>query len=108
MTEVFVVRNQQGHYWGKAKLWVDGAEPRTVLRSKYRDEAVNTLVELSSKDVDLRGEIVAAPLNERGEPVLEVSQIPLPLTAEPDAAGGASPEDAENAVAIEPAAQGTE
>jgi hypothetical protein len=89
MTEVFVIRNQLGHYWGKSKTWVDGTEARAVMRAKHRDEAVNTLVELSSKDFELRGEIVAAELSERGEPMVEASEIPLalePESEEPSAA----------------------
>ncbi|MBK6736993.1 MAG: hypothetical protein IPG64_03410 [Haliea sp.] len=77
MTDVFVVRNQLGHYWGKAKNWVDGSSPRAVLRTPYQDEAVNTLFELSSRDIELRGEVIATTLSERGEPVIEPSQIPL-------------------------------
>ena len=34
MTEVYVIRNQHGHYWAKSKEWVDGSEPRTVMRAK--------------------------------------------------------------------------
>lgn len=86
MTEVFVIRNQHGHYWGKSKNWLDGSEARAVMRSKHRDEAVNTLVELGSKDFELRGEVVAAEVGERGEPILEPSQIPLPTEPEPDVA----------------------
>ena len=82
MTEVFVIRNQLGHYWGKSKAWVDGSQPKQVLRSAHRDEAVNTLFELSSKDFELRGDVVAAELSERREPIIEASQIPLPMEAE--------------------------
>lgn len=88
MEEVFVIRNQHGHYWGKSKAWVDGADPRAVLRVKHRDEGVNTLVELSAKDVELRGEVVPAELGPKGEPVLEVSGVPLPR-AEPAPGEGA-------------------
>ena len=63
MTEVFVIRNQLGHYWGKAKKWVDGSVPRTVLRTKHEDEAINTVFELSSKDIELRGEVIATELS---------------------------------------------
>ena len=82
MTEVFVVRNQLGHYWGKAKTWVDGTNPRSVMRARYEDEAINTLFELSSKDIALRGAVLAVQLTERGDPVIEPSEIPLPETAE--------------------------
>ena len=79
MTDVYVIRNQQGHYWGKSKQWVDGSDARAVMRAKHRDEAINSLFELSSKDFELRGEVIAAELTERGEPVIEPSQIPLPM-----------------------------
>ena len=77
MTDVFVVRNQLGHYWGKAKVWVDGSNPRSAMRSRYEDEAINTLFELSSKDIGLRGEVLAVALTERGDPVIELSAFPL-------------------------------
>ncbi|WP_205743148.1 hypothetical protein [Halioglobus maricola] len=78
MTDVYVIRNQHGHYWGKSKTWVSGAEPKTVLQAKHEDEAINTLFELSSKDIELRGEVAATTLSERGLPVVEPSQVPLP------------------------------
>lgn len=87
MNEVFVIRNQHGHYWGKSKAWVDGSDPKAVLRVKHQDEGVNTLVELSTKDVELRGEVVAAELGPKNEPLLEVSEVPLPLPLEETDAG---------------------
>tara|TARA_R110000823_G_scaffold210224_5_gene340488 strand:- start:28127 stop:28426 length:300 start_codon:yes stop_codon:yes gene_type:complete len=80
MTDVFVICNQHGHYWGKTKAWVDGSDPRTVVRCKHSDEALNALFELSSKDVELRGTVQCVPLSQRGEPELEVSTVPLPET----------------------------
>ena len=32
MSDLFVIRNQLGHYWGKSKAWVDGRDTRTVQR----------------------------------------------------------------------------
>ncbi|MCB1689479.1 MAG: hypothetical protein KDI33_13380 [Halioglobus sp.] len=92
MTDVFVVRNQLGHYWGKAKTWVDGSSPKAVLRTKHQDEAVNILFELSSRDIELRGEVIQAELSERGEPVIEPSQIPLLHEPESDESEPEEPE----------------
>ena len=78
MTEVFVICNQLGHFWGKKKTWVDGSDARTVVAIKHRDGASNTLFELSSKDVELRGDIIVAQLNAKGAPLVQVSDIPLP------------------------------
>jgi hypothetical protein len=55
------------------------------MRAKHGDEAINTLFELGSRDFELRGEVLAAELSERGEPVIEASQIPLLLEPEPEA-----------------------
>ena len=103
MTDVFVIRNQQGHYWGKSKQWVDGSEAKAVMRAKHRDEAVNTLFELSSKDIELRGEVVAAELSQRGEPMVEPSQIPLPVEAETEPPQEAAVQQGDSEHAKEPA-----
>ena len=57
MTEVFVICNQLGHFWGKSKTWVDGSDGKAVMQFKHRDQASNTLFELSSKDFELRGDM---------------------------------------------------
>ena len=83
---IFVIRNQLGQFWTRAGEWVDGREPQRVMKIKHQDEAVNLLVELSAKDIDLRGEIVAADLNEKGEPEIEASEHPTQTLAEKAAA----------------------
>ncbi|MFN2328144.1 MAG: hypothetical protein ABR612_04455 [Chromatocurvus sp.] len=77
MTEVFVIRDQNGCYWGKSKEWQDGRDPRQLARYRHRDEAVNTLVEISARDIDLRGEIISAALSERGEPQVAPGRLKL-------------------------------
>lgn len=83
MADVFVVRNQLGHYWGKKKRWVDGTNPHSVLHTGHQDEAINILFELSSKDIELRGEVVGTTLSDKGDPEVEPSENPLP--EEPEA-----------------------
>ncbi len=74
MNDVFVVCNQLGQYWGKRKKWVDGTNPRRVLVCTHEDEAVNQLVELSARDIHLRGKVRAAETNQRGIPRIEPSE----------------------------------
>lgn len=83
---VFVIRNQLGQYWTRSSEWVDGREPQRLMKLKHHDEAVNQLVELSSKDVDLRGEALSCTLNDRGEPDVEPSAQLTPTLAEKAAA----------------------
>lgn len=87
MSEIFIIRNQLGHFWGKSKTWVDGSDARAVVRVKNRDEASNTLFELSSKDFELRGDILEAQTNPKGEPMVQVSDIPLPEVPDAETSG---------------------
>ena len=83
---VFIIRNQLGQYWIRAGEWVDGREPQRVLRFKHRDEAINQLVELSAKDIDLRGEVLHCEADEHDHIDLEASEHLTPTLAEKAAA----------------------
>jgi hypothetical protein len=74
----FILKNQNGHYWGRSKDWVDGSDRSRVAQYRHRDEASNTVFELSSKDFGLRAEILEMTLNEGKLPKLSISQIALP------------------------------
>ena len=78
MNEVFVIRNQLGQFWGKKKHWVDGRKRRKVLVFKHRDEGLNQLVELSARDMELRGEIVPVEQNDSGLPLVPASEHLIP------------------------------
>ena len=78
MDRSFILKNQDGHYWGRSKEWVDGSDRSRVAQYKHRDEASNTVFELSSKDFGLRAEIMEMTLKEGKLPKLNISQIPLP------------------------------
>ena len=78
MDRSFILKNQDGHYWGRSKEWVDGSDRSRVAQYKHRDEASNTVFELSSKDFGLRAEILEMTLKEGKLPKLSISQMPLP------------------------------
>lgn len=81
MTNIYVVRNQDGLFADKHKEWVDGREPKLLFRCAHRDEAINLVFELSSKDIYLRAEAIQVPLGEKKQPEVEVT-APLPVEAE--------------------------
>jgi hypothetical protein len=82
MNEVYVIRNQDGLYASKQGEWVDGSDQSVVSFVKYRDQAVNTLVELNSKDFELRGDIIAVELNDKKRPQVVVGEKPEPRVFE--------------------------
>lgn len=78
MSKVFVVVNQKGLFANKHKEWTDGREPKLLFRSPHKDEAINLVFELSSKDIDLRAEAIEVDLNEKKQPVVEVTaELPV-------------------------------
>jgi hypothetical protein len=86
MTDTHIICNQNGHYWGRGKRWVDGRDLSKVAHYGYRDEAVNTVFELSSKDIDLRCDIKVITLIEGKLPKLTVSMVPVPDPEDPQLA----------------------
>lgn len=96
MTDVYVVRNQLGQFWGKSKAWADGREPKAIMRSAHEDEAFNTLFELSSKDFELRGEVIKVELSEKREPVVEPSEHLIELAPAPEKAAVVAEQSEQN------------
>lgn len=78
MSGAFVIRNQQGHYWGKPGQWVTGTQSGQVALWEYHDEAINTLFEVGSKDTELRGEVISVQTTNGKPQNLEISEYPLP------------------------------
>ncbi|GAB5414809.1 MAG: hypothetical protein Cons2KO_24120 [Congregibacter sp.] len=97
--EIYIIRNQLGQFWTRAGEWVDGREPQRLLKLKHQDEALNQLVELSAKDIELRGEVLATSLNDKKEPVVETSEHLTPTLAEQAAARQAAQAELEAAQA---------
>ncbi len=81
MSKIFIVTNQNGHFANKHKEWVDGSEPKLLFRSEHKDEAVNLVFELSSKDIYLRAEAIRVDLDDKKQPVVEVTN---PIESEPE------------------------
>lgn len=77
MSDVYIIKNQHGHYWGRGKRWVDGRDTTKVLTFSHYDEVTNTVFELSSKDIDLRCETAEIAITEGKLPALEISTVPL-------------------------------
>jgi hypothetical protein len=78
---VFVVKNQQGLYLTKQQEWIDGADSHLLYRTRHRDEAINTVFEVSSRDIYLRAETVICELDPKGNPILATAEPVTPARA---------------------------
>lgn len=75
MSKVFVIQNQHGHYLGKQQQWLDGRDRRLLYRTQHGDDAINTVFELSSKDIWLRASALECELDEQGQPEVEAGPV---------------------------------
>lgn len=80
MNKMYVVKNQHGLFADKHKEWVDGREPKLLFRSEHKDEAINMVFELSSKDIHTRAETIEVELDSHKHPIVEVTAPPPPAT----------------------------
>lgn len=80
-TTVFVIRNQQGLYLSKQQEWLDGTDSHVLYRTRHRDEAINTVFEVSSRDIYLRAETVICELDAKGNPALATAETLTPARA---------------------------
>ena len=82
MKPVFVIKNQFDQYLDKHSGWQSGKDAQALFRSAHHDEALNTLLELNSKDISLRADIIEVEQNEKKRPIVDVSADALALDAE--------------------------
>lgn len=75
MTPVFVVKNQLGLYLNKQQEWVDGSDNHALYRTVHKDEAINTVFEVSSRDMYLRAETLACECDAKGNPLVTVAPV---------------------------------
>ncbi|HWV14775.1 MAG TPA: hypothetical protein VN030_05030 [Cellvibrio sp.] len=83
MNQLFILQNQDKHFFGKNKEWVDGYDANSLFRTEHKDEAINQMVEISSKDYTQRVKVIACNLDEKGLPLIDINIMPPPLPKAP-------------------------
>ncbi len=76
---LFVIRNQFDQYLDKHSGWLSGKDPQALYRAEHHDQALNTLIEVNSKDISLRGDIIEVDMDDKKRPVVEVSESAIAL-----------------------------
>jgi hypothetical protein len=89
MSHTFILQNQDKLFFGKNKEWVDGYDANAVFKTVHKDEAVNQMFEITSKDYQQRVKVISCALNDKGLPVIEgdIMPAPLPKATKPPKAG---------------------
>ena len=70
----FILKNQHEQFLDKTLQWVDSCGASQLFKHTHRDIALNQLMELNAKDVQLRAKVVTCQLDAKGNPVLPLQQ----------------------------------
>jgi hypothetical protein len=89
MNQTFILQNQDKLFFGKNKEWVDGYDANAVYKTLHKDEAVNQMFEITSKDYQQRVKVISCELDEKALPIIdsEIMPAPLPKAPKPPKAG---------------------
>jgi hypothetical protein len=79
MSEIFILQNQEKLFLGKQNNWLDGRDLNALYKTPHKDEAINQMVEASSKDYTQRIKVVTCAVNEKGLPLIDPEILPEPL-----------------------------
>ena len=79
MSELFILQNQDKLFLGRQNNWLDGRDLAALYKTAHKDEAINQMVEASSKDYKQRIKILTCAANEKGLPLIDPELMPEPL-----------------------------
>lgn len=83
MSQTFILQNQDKLFFGKSKEWVDGYDANAVFKTPHKDEAVNQMFEITSKDYKQRVKVIGCDLDEKALPIIDSDIMPAPLPKAP-------------------------
>jgi hypothetical protein len=83
MNQTFILQNHDKLFFGKNKEWVDGYDANAVYKTLHKDEAVNQMFEITSKDYKQRVKVISCELNEKALPIIDSDIMPAPLPKVP-------------------------
>lgn len=68
--KIYIIKNHDESILGKDLEWLDGTDASLVFSTPHRDIALNQLIELNAKDINLRAQIVECEANKKGHPIV--------------------------------------
>ena len=67
---IYILQMSDGRFLNKDLDWTATDNPRDLFRSEHRDIALNKLIELNAKDIDLRAKVVPCDHDAKGKLLL--------------------------------------
>jgi hypothetical protein len=70
---LFIIQNHQGEFLDKQLNWAPPGDIGNLFHTPHRDVALNQLIELNARDVQLRAGVVTCSADEKGRPQPDVT-----------------------------------
>ena len=68
--KIYIIKSHDESILGKDFDWLDGTNASLIFNTKHRDIALNQLIELNAKDINLRAHIVECEADKKGRPIM--------------------------------------
>lgn len=70
---LFIIQTQQGEFLDKQLNWAPPGDVSNLFHTPHRDVALNQLIELNARDVQLRASVMTCTADEKGRPQPDVA-----------------------------------
>ena len=66
----YIIQRSDGLYLGKDLDWTANYENNPPYHTEYQDIALNQLIELNAKDINLRAKVISCEIDAKGEIII--------------------------------------
>lgn len=87
---IYLLQNQDKLFLGRHNEWVDGRDLTCLFKTRHKDEALNELFEVNSKEISQRIRVLECECAKNGQPIIDPAIMPPPIPRverEQDSAG---------------------
>jgi hypothetical protein len=78
--KIYIIKNHDESILGKDLEWLDGTDANQIFKTEHRDIALNQLIELNAKDINLRAQIVECEADKKGRPIMLLESATAPAS----------------------------
>jgi hypothetical protein len=68
--KIYIIKSHDESILGKDFDWLDGTNASLIFNTPHRDIALNQLIELNAKDINLRAQIIECEADKKGRPIM--------------------------------------
>ncbi len=92
--KIYIIKNCDKSILGKDLEWLNGSDASQIFNTEHRDIALNQLIELNAKDINLRAQIIECEADKKGRPIMLLESAATAASASNSASANTIQSDA--------------